>query len=126
MQDVILVGRGNKILSVPAMEFREAMQRLPAKMKARLAFMTPVHHLVRDYVVRELPRGNGRPIKPTTIAKALRLSLSQTVEVLDELEKRLFFLVRNANGDVNWAFPVTSERTPHLLRFSTGERVSGA
>jgi len=46
--------------------------------------------------------------------------------LLDELERNLFFLVRNGAGDVNWAFPVTSDRTPHRLRFDTGERIFGA
>lgn len=47
-------------------------------------------------------------------------------EVLTELEERLFFLVRNGDGDVAWAFPVTVDRTPHRLTFSTGERLYAA
>jgi len=91
-----------------------------------LAFMTPQHHAVRNYVVRELPRNQGRPLSPAQIARSLRLDARLTVQLLDDLEKHLFFLVRDGRGDVTWAFPVTSERTPHALRFGTGERIFGA
>jgi len=91
-----------------------------------LAFMTPTHHAVRNFVVRDLPRGGGAPLPAKRIAAMLRLELSRVIDVLDELERHLFFLVRSAAGDVTWAFPVTIAPTPHRLRFSTGERVSGA
>ncbi len=46
--------------------------------------------------------------------------------ILEELERKLFFLVRNDQGAVTWAFPATVETTPHKLTFSTGERLYGA
>ena len=95
-------------------------------MQNRIAFMTPRHHAVRNFVVRELPRNHGRPLTPLQIAESLRLQVKLTVALLDDLERHLFFLVRDHNGNVSWAFPVTSDRTPHQLRFSTGERISGA
>ena len=91
-----------------------------------LSFMTPQHHAVRNFVVRELPRNNGRSLTPAQIARSLRLDPRLTVQLLDDLEKHLFFLVRDRRGDVSWAFPVTSDRTPHALHFSTGERIFGA
>jgi hypothetical protein len=94
-------------------------------MKTRLSFMTRQHHQVRYFVVRELPR-IGRAIAPELNATGLRLPLYRLSEILDELEKRLFFLVRNKNGHVAWAYPVTAEETPHRLIFSTGERIYGA
>jgi hypothetical protein len=90
-----------------------------------LAFMTQNHHAVRNFVVRELPR-RGAPLSPTQIALSLRLDAKVVRDLLEDLEKHLFFLVRNASGEVNWAFPVTTDRTPHNLRFSTGERIFGA
>jgi hypothetical protein len=90
-----------------------------------LAFMTPHHHAVRNFVVRELP-GHGAPLSPTQIARSLRLDAKVVTDLLDDLEKHLFFVVRNERGEVSWAFPVTSDRTPHLLRFSTGEQIFGA
>ena len=46
--------------------------------------------------------------------------------ILDELEQNLVFLVRNEQGAVSWAFPVTVEPTPHRLTFSTGEQIYAA
>ena len=90
-----------------------------------LAFMTPHHHAMRNFVVRELPR-YGVPLSPMQIARSLRMDAKVVTDVVEDLEKHLFFLVRNARGDVSWAFPVTTDRTPHSLRFSTGERIFGA
>ena len=36
---------------------------------------------------------------------------------MDELEQKLFFLVRNAQGEVSWAYPVTVE--PKEVRLNT-------
>lgn len=87
--------------------------------------MSEKHHLVRYFVVRELPR-TGEPIQPEFISRKLQLPLAQTVAILDELEKNLFFLFRNDQGAVSWAYPVTVDNTPHHLTFSTGEQVYAA
>jgi hypothetical protein len=91
-----------------------------------LAFMTPRHHAVRSFVVLELPRNHGRPLSPARIAAALRLEEALVIQLLEDLERHLFFLVRDRRGNVSWAFPVSSDRTPHRLRFSTGERIYAA
>lgn len=91
-----------------------------------LAFMTLQHHAVRNFAVRELPRNGGRPLSPAQMAKALGFDSALVTSLLDDLEKHLFFLVRNRRGEVSWAFPVTTEPTPHRLRFSTGERIFAA
>jgi hypothetical protein len=46
--------------------------------------------------------------------------------MLEELQKNLFFLVLNNAGEVSWAFPVTSDWTPHRLSFSSGEGIFAA
>ena len=91
----------------------------------RFAFMTPDHHKVRYYVVRELPK-RGSPISPDVISMELGIPPGRTADILDELEKNLFFLVRNKSGDVSWAFPITAEKTPHKLKFKSGERLYAA
>lgn len=88
--------------------------------------MTPQHHAVRNFVVRELPRNHERPLTSRQIARALRLDMATTAALLEDLERHLLFLVRDARGGVSWAFPVTSDRTPHQLHFSSGERIWGA
>lgn len=74
-------------------------------MDSTLAFMTPSHHAVRNFVVRELPRNAGRPLSTSQIARALRLTPGLVADLVEDLEKHLFFLVRNTRGDVSWAFP---------------------
>jgi len=95
-------------------------------MDDHLAFMTAAHRAVRNFVVRELPRNGGRPLAPAQIASSLRLDSQSVTGLLEDLESHLLFLVRNAQGEVSWAFPATTDRTPHRLRFSTGERIFGA
>ena len=60
------------------------------------------------------------------IAQALNLPIERVTAILDELESKLFFLVRNAQGNVAWAFPVTIEPTPHRLMFDSGEKLFAA
>ncbi|MGB3565505.1 MAG: hypothetical protein WBH85_19530 [Thermoanaerobaculia bacterium] len=125
MMKTILVGKGNEIEEMPQTTWEEQLALVPEQQVARLGFMTDEHHAVRYFVVRELTR-QGRPLEPALIADRLDLPEPRVVEILDELEKNLLFLVRNDNGAVSWAFPVTVDRTPHRLSFSTGERLYGA
>jgi hypothetical protein len=90
-----------------------------------LAFMTADHHAVRNFAVTALARFN-RPIPMSEVARCLRLPVSRVQAITEELERNLFFLVRDRAGDIAWAFPVTADRTPHEMQLSTGERVFGA
>ena len=121
----ILRGIGDSIHGVPDTDFLRAMKELPQRMAARLAFMSGEHHMVRDFVVREMPR-QSRPISADAISRILGLSLKRVNELLGELEMHLFFLVRDRKGNVTWAFPVTTSHTEHRLTFSTGEVTFGA
>lgn len=125
MSESILVGHENNITRQPGEEWRELLAQAPGRIARRLDFMTEDHHRVRYFVVRELPR-LGKPITPEVIAAALGLPLERTNTILDQLEERLFFHVRDEDGAVNWAFPVTAEETPHRLVFNTGERLYAA
>ena len=82
--------------------------------------MSADHHRVRDFVVTELAR-RAAPLPPGLIAEKLELAADRVSVILDELEKHLTFLVRNAEGAVTWAFPVTVDETPHHATFTTGE-----
>jgi hypothetical protein len=124
--NTLLVGSGGAITRVPDTGLKAALAKLPEQFKARLAFMTPEHHQVRNFAVRELPYENGRPIKVNRLAATLGLPIARVHTIVENLEHHLFFLVRNKAGEISWAFPVTTERTPHRLKFSTGERAHGA
>jgi hypothetical protein len=121
----VIVGKGRELRSMPDDAFRSAMERLPEHMAERLAFMTRDHHIVRDFVVREMPRQSG-PLSPHQIASVTVLNFRRVSTILSELDKNLFFLVRDPEGNVSWAFPVTTDQTAHHLSFSTGEKIYGA
>lgn len=125
MAETVLLGRGRQMVTVPEKMWAGHLDDIPAHARQRLSFMTEDHHRVRYFVVRELP-AHGRPIQPAAIAQALGLPLEKTEGILAELERNIFFLVRDEQGAVLWAFPVTVAPTPHRLLFSTGERLYGA
>ncbi len=125
MRKTVLTGHGGEIVETPRAVWEKDLGQAPEKCEARLAFMSDEHHRVRYYAVEELAR-RGEPLAPSRIAEELDLPPDRTAAILEELEKNLFFLVRNDDGDVSWAFPVTVEPTPHRLVFSTGERLFGA
>lgn len=124
--NTLLVGSRETINRVPDAGFKAALAKLPERVAARLEFMTPEHHLVRNFAVREMPYENDRPITVDRLAATLGLPLPKVRTIAQDLERHLFFLVRNEAGEISWAFPVTSDPTPHRLKFSTGERAHGA
>ena len=125
MADTILIGRGDTISSIPQKDWEQELSSAPRFISQRLEFMSHDHHLVRNFVVRELPR-LGRPISLADISNGLHLSRTRTTSIVEDLEKNLFFLVRGNGAEVSWAFPVTAEETGHHLVFSTGERLDAA
>lgn len=125
MTDTVLIGRGDTISSLPQADWERELSSAPEQISQRLTFMSNEHHLVRNFVVRELPR-LGKPIALRAISDALRISGARTSAIVEELERNLFFLVRRGGEEVSWAFPVTAEKTGHHLVFSTGERLDAA
>lgn len=123
--DEILVGRGGQILVQPFDPLRRQLESMEHTRSPRLAFMTEEHHRVRDFAVSELPR-LGRALPPEHIAEGTRLPLDRVEAILNDLETHLFFLVRDQDRRVSWAFPVTSEATPHRLELETGETIYAA
>ena len=126
MDDAILIGSGSEIVPAPEGALSEGVAGARAFFGERLAFMTREHHLVRNFAVVELPRRRGKPLRPEDFSRSLGLAAGRVGEVLDDLERNLFFLVRDAAGAVCWAFPVTVEQTPHRARFESGEAAFAA
>jgi hypothetical protein len=122
--DVRIIQHGS-LTSLPTVDWKRLVLAAIERGRKRLDFMSDEHHAIRRSAVTELVRA-GRPIAPETFSRQLGISTSRTDEILDDLERNLFFLVRNEEGAVSWAFPVTTDRTPHKLTFSTGERLYGA
>jgi hypothetical protein len=126
MHDTILIGRREKILEIPAENWREHLSRARQHSQKRLSFMTVDHHRIRNFVVRELPLYQGKPLSAAEISQRLDLPIARVVAILEELQKNLFFLVLNVAGEVSWAFPVTSDWTHHRLSFGSGEGIFAA
>ncbi|MCK4725176.1 MAG: hypothetical protein KAT29_05220, partial [Anaerolineales bacterium] len=112
MESNVLLVRNNKITLVPRQTWQAHIAEIPEHASERLAFMSDDHHRIRNFVVRELPRFS-RPITLQEISRELELSQDRVNVILQDLEQRLFFLVRDDQGAVVWAYPLTTERTPH-------------
>jgi len=125
MEEKVLLGRGRQIIEIPAGRWKKHLEKAPEHDQERHGLMTEAHQLVRYFAVSELARME-KPLPPEHISEKLKMPLEQVRPILDELERKLFFLVRDAQGAVAWAYPVTVEPTPHRLNFSTGERLYGA
>jgi hypothetical protein len=125
MREPILVGRGRSMVTIPREKWEQGLSTVPQHFEDKLSFMSSEHHLIRYFVVRELPL-MGEPLSPEYIAQQVNLPVIRVNTILDDLEKHLTFLFRNTQGMVVWAYPVTVDKTPHTLTFSTGERVYAA
>ena len=125
MANRVMLGIRRAMIPVPGKVFDRQIARSVQDTVASLAFMSEDHHRVRDYVVTELAR-SGRPLAPEVIAQGVGLPLTRVDDILDELEKRMTFLYRGDGRSVTWAYPVTSDHTPHHVTFSTGEQIHAA
>ena len=125
MGDALLVRRKQRMFRLPALIWKRNV-RLEAKRAAtRLKFMGPAHHRVRNFVVSELPRAQ-QPLSLEVIAAGVGLEIERVRGILDELDARLTFLHRRDGRNVDWAYPVTAEETPHRVTFDNGERFFAA
>jgi len=125
MAEKILLGQDRQIVEIPRSLWEQHLAQIPLHSQARLNFMTEAHHRVRYFVVKELVN-RQKPIEPEVISEKLKIPLEQVNFILEELERKLFFLVRNEQGAVAWAYPVTVVTTPHRLIFNSGELLYGA
>lgn len=127
MKDRIMLGLWKYMLSVPpyVIDMKKQLEKNKLRYEAAMGFMTPDHRRVHHFVVRELPK-TGKPLPASFIAAGLSLPQEKVVLILDDLEMHMTFLFRNKQGEVTWAYPVTVEKTPHHLTFSTGEQIYAA
>ncbi len=127
MKDRIMLGLWKYMLGIPSfiMDMKKQIAREKMRYEAAMGFMTGDHRRVHHFVVRELPN-IGKPLSPEFIARKLDLPRDRVVSVLNDLEKHMTFLFRNKEGEVTWAYPVTVDKTPHHLTFSSGEKVYAA
>ncbi len=125
MKNKLMLGVWRLMLSVPPFLWEKEVEKSRKKIRASLDFMSPDHRKVHHCAVRELPRV-GKPMSPEFVAGEMGLPTDRVKEILGDLEKHMTFLFRNEEGEVVWAYPVTVERTPHHMTFSTGEQLYAA
>lgn len=125
MSETVLMGQGRQITKIPREDWEQGLSAVSQHITDELSFMSEEHHLVRYFVVRELPKV-GNPLSPESIAHGLNLPIARVNTILDDLEKHLMFLFRNEQGAVAWAYPVTTDSTPHHVTFNTGEELYAA
>ena len=125
MSEWLMVGVWRHILRLPPAIGRKRVGQLAERARAEVGAVSEPHRRVHHFVVRELTRF-GRPMPPRTIAEGLDLPLPTVIEILTDLEARKIFLFRDEDGSVVWAYPVTAERTPHRIRFRSGETLYAA
>ncbi len=87
--------------------------------------MSADHHEVRDFVVTQIPEVD-EPISAAAIAESLDMRVEDVNHIINELENGMTFLYRSRPEGVTWAYPVTVDRTPHHVTFSTGEQLYAA
>ena len=125
MGDTLLIRRKRRMFRLPAAIWRRNVRSEARRGAARLEFMGPDHHRIRNFVVAELPRAQ-QPLSPDAIAAGVSLDIERVREILDELEAQLAFLYRRDGRNVDWAYPVTAEKTPHRVTLDSGERFFAA
>ena len=99
MEEKILLGQDRQIVEIPRSLWEQHLAQIPLHSQARLKFMTGEHHRIRYFVVKELVN-RQKPIEPEVISEKLKIPLEQVNFILEELERKLFFLVRNEQGAI--------------------------
>lgn len=125
MNQSLLKGLWKYTIPIPSFVWERKIIRKAGQARKSIQFMTPDHHRVRNFVVKELPTV-CQPLTPDAISEALNLRQDRVLDLLDDLEKHKLFLYRNPCGAVHWAYPVTVEKTPHLASFPAGEKIYAA
>ena len=113
------------MMPVPPFLWKPKINQMAQKAAARVKFMTEDHHRVRNFVVERLPE-SGKPISLATISQCLNLDQTKVLTLVDDLEENKFFLFRNPQGDVAWAYPVTAEQTDHRAFLPSGDKIYAA
>lgn len=126
MRDRAYLGIERWLLPLPGALWRRQIAAAAAGIAStNRRLMSEEHRRVHYAAVRELARTSA-PLSHEEIAGAAAVPVARVTPILEELERRLTFLVRNQRGEVTWAFPVTVDVTPHHVTFKSGERLDAA
>ncbi len=120
-----MLGLWRYIIKVPPFLWQKQIAKGRTRFEKERGALSEEYRLIHHFAVRELPR-KGEPLSPEFISSGVGFPVDRVKTALDYLEKRMTFLYRNNNGEVAWAYPVTVDKTPHQITFSTGEKLYAA
>lgn len=119
------IGIRNKTIPIPFMMIKRMVSAEANKLNNKNRRFSKEKNVVHHFIVRELPN-IGKPMSLIFIAQALDMPLASVQSIVEELEKEKTFIYRYNSNGINWAYPVTVDKTPHHITFSTGEQVNAA
>ncbi|MBW2193003.1 MAG: hypothetical protein JRF27_04350 [Deltaproteobacteria bacterium] len=125
MKNKLMVGLWRYIINVPSFLWQKQVGKGKRRFEKAHGSLSEEERRVHHFVVKELP-ATGMPLSPDVISEKLDITADRIKVILDTLEKRMTFLYRNKTGAVTWAYPVTVEKTPHRMTFSSGEQLYAA
>ena len=125
MSAKLMSGVWRYMLSIPPFLWEKQISKGKERIRANLGFMSEDHRSVHHCIVRELPKV-GEPISPEFVADKLAIPCDRVKSIFGDLEEHMTFICRNTDGMAVWAYPVTVEKTPHRVTFSTGEQIYAA
>ncbi len=125
MTNKLMLGLWRYVIHVPSFLWERQIARGRNKIQKVYEGFGEETRRVHHFVVRQLPC-RKEPLSLAFISESLNLSSARVAQALDHLEKNMTFLYRNKEGLVTWAYPVTVDKTPHRLKFSTGEEIFAA
>ena len=125
LQGHVRIGFWKITLPIPSFIIKKMMSAGVKRARKKVQRFSDVKKKIHHFAVRELPK-LGEPISLKYIARELEQPMEAVNKLVDELEKEKTFLFRNNSDHINWAYPVTVEKTPHHVAFSTGERIHAA
>ena len=124
MKNRLMFGLWRCIISLPPFLWEKQLSNAKRHFEKELAIMSLEHRAVHHFVVKELPAFN-KPMPPEFVADKLNMSLEKVKLILNDLNT-LMILYKNSKDEVVWAYPVTVDKTPHHVTFSTGEQLYAA
>jgi hypothetical protein len=124
--DALLFRPGRRVgIRVPGFLWRRLAAAAARRSRKHLAWFGEDHHRVRDLAVTEIAH-TAAPVTTPQIAAATGLAPERVEALLVDLEDAARCICRRDDAGVTWAYPVTSAKTPHRVRFETGERFFAA
>ncbi len=120
MSNRLMLGLWRYVLYVPPFIWKKQIEKGKKRFEREFGKMPEDFRHVHHFVVKELPCF-GKPLPERIISKKLGLPSHRVRQATDYLEKRMTYLYRNESREVVWAYPVTVDKTPHKITFSTGE-----